>query len=90
MDHIIKIQKISMKLHIPLSQMGCIFDSISAERSDLPTNKCPGYVSKPSDDETSVLEFWGMWSAPSIPLFSDPLGPGVVVPVISLMLNRTV
>ena len=39
---------------------------------------CLGYDSKPSDGEAWVLEIWGMWSTPSLPL---PLWPGVVVPV---------
>ena len=34
---------------------------------------------KPSDDEASVLELWGMWSTPSLPLLPGPLSPGVVV-----------
>ena len=27
-----------------------------------------------------MLEFWGMWSTPSLPLLPGPLWPGVVVP----------
>ena len=34
-----------------------------------------------SDGEASVLEFWGMWSTPSLLLFPVPLRPRVIVPV---------
>ena len=36
---------------------------------------------KSSDVEAPVLEFWGMWSSPSLPFLPDPLWPRVVVPV---------
>ena len=42
---------------------------------------CPRYDTKPSDSEASVLDLWGMWSVPSLPLLSGLLCPGVVVPV---------
>ena len=46
-------------------------DCISAEELD-PTNECPGYDTKPSDDEVPVmLELWGMWSTPSLPLLPE-------------------
>ena len=46
-----------------------------------PTNKCPGYDAKQSDGEVpAVLELWGMWSTPSLPLLPGPLWPGVVAP----------
>ena len=45
-----------------------------------PTNKCPGYYTKPSDGKAPVLELWGMGSTPSLPLLPGPLWPGVVVP----------
>ena len=36
-------------------------------------NKCPGY-DKQSDGEAPVmLELWGMWSTPSLPLLPGPL-----------------
>ena len=39
------------------------------------------YDTKQSDDEAPVmLELWGMWSTPSLPLLPGPLWPGVVVP----------
>ena len=34
-----------------------------------------------SDGEAQVLEFWLMWSTPLLPLLSDPLWYGAVVPV---------
>ena len=53
-------------------------DCISAERKDT-HNKYPDM--KQSDGEASVLELWGMWSSPSLPLLPGPLWPRVVVPV---------
>ena len=39
-------------------------------------NKCPGYVTRQSDDEAPVIqELWGMWSTPSFPLLPAPLWP---------------
>ena len=44
-------------------------------------NECPGYGTKQSDSEVSVmLELWGKWSTPSLPLLPGPLWPGVVAP----------
>ena len=37
------------------------------------------YDTKPSDDEVQVLESWGIWNTPSLPLLSGPLWPEVVV-----------
>ena len=35
---------------------------------------CPGYDTKQSDGEVPVmLEFWGMWSIPLLPLLPGPL-----------------
>ena len=46
-----------------------------------PLHKCPGYDTKQSDSEASVmLEVWRMWSTPSLPLLPGPLWPGVVAP----------
>ena len=39
------------------------------------------YDTKPSDGEGSVLQFWGMWSIPSLQLLQGPLCSGVVVHV---------
>ena len=37
-------------------------------------NECPGYDTKLSDGEIPVmLEVWGMWSTPLLPLFLGPL-----------------
>ena len=55
-------------------------DCTSAEEQD-PTNECPRYVTKQSDDEVPVmLGPWGIRSTPSLPLLPDPLWPGVVAP----------
>ena len=42
-------------------------------------NKCPGYDTKQSDGVVLViLEFWGLWSTPSLPLLQGPLWSGMV------------
>ena len=44
-------------------------------------NKCSGYDTKQSDGEASVmLELWGMWSTPSLPLLSGSFWSGVGAP----------
>ena len=40
---------------------------------DPTSNEYPGYGTKPSDGEDSVLELWGMWSTPSLLLLPGPL-----------------
>ena len=66
------------------------------------SNECPGYDTKQSDGEVSVmLELWGMWSTLSLALLPGSLWLGVVAPdrVLSMgqielncviMLNRIV
>ena len=55
-------------------------DCVSAEGQDSP-NECPGYDTKQSDSEATVLlEIWGMRSTPSLLLLPGPLWPGVVAP----------
>ena len=34
-----------------------------------------------NDGEALVREIWGIWNTPSLPLFSDPLYPGVVASI---------
>ena len=46
----------------------------------LPSN-CPGYDTKLSDGDASVLKLWRMWSTPLFPLLQDPLLWRVVVSV---------
>ena len=44
---------------------------------------CPSpneYPEKYDDEVPVILELWGMWSPPSLPLLPGPLWPGVVVP----------
>ena len=49
-------------------------DYNSAEEYDPPPNECPAYDTKQSDREIPVmLELWGMWSTPSLPLFPGPV-----------------
>ena len=44
-------------------------------------NKCPVYDTKQSDDHVpAMLELWGMWSTPLLPLLPGQLWPGVVAP----------
>ena len=44
-------------------------------------NECPGYDTKQSDGEASViLELWGMRCTPLLPLLPGPLWPRVVAP----------
>ena len=44
-------------------------------------HECPGYDTKQSDGEVPVmLEVWGMWSNPLLPLLTGPLWPGMVAP----------
>ena len=44
-----------------------------------PSDDCPGYDTKQSDVEVPVmLELWGIWSTPSLPLLPGLLWPGVV------------
>ena len=44
-------------------------------------NNYPRYDIKPSDSEALVmLELWGMWITPSLPLLPNPLWPGEVAP----------
>ena len=51
---------------------------ISTEGYD-PANECPRYDTQQSDCEAQVLELWGIWNTPSLPLLLDPLRPGLVV-----------
>ena len=44
-------------------------------------HECSAYDTKQSDGEVPVmLEFWGMWSTPSLPLLPGPLQPRMVAP----------
>ena len=45
-----------------------------------PIAECPSYDTKQFGGEAPVLELWGMWSTPSLPLLPGPLWPGVVAP----------
>ena len=55
-------------------------DCISTVGKDS-SKECPRYDTKQSDGEVPVmLELWGIWSTPSLPLLPDPLGLGVIAP----------
>ena len=46
-----------------------------------PPQKCPGYDTKQSDGEVSImLKLWGMQSTPLLPSISGPLMLGVAAP----------
>ena len=56
-------------------------DYISAEGLDHPLlNECLRYNIKQFDGEVPVLEIWGIWSTPSLPLLPGLLCPRVVAP----------
>ena len=49
-------------------------DCITAEGKDPPSKRCPWYDTKQSDGEAPVmLEYWRIWSTPSLPSFPGPL-----------------
>ena len=53
----------------------------AVEYTDCFSGERPGYDTQQSDGEVPVmLELWGIWSIPSLPLFPGPLWPGVVAP----------
>ena len=61
---------------------------ISAEGKDSP-NECPGYSIKQSNREApEVMELWGMWSTPLLPLLPGPLWPRVVAPDRALSMSQ--
>ena len=37
-------------------------------------------MTQQSDGKAPILELWGMWSTPSLPMLAGPLWPGVVAP----------
>ena len=48
-------------------------DCIFTEGQDPSSNGCPGYDTKQSDGAVPVmLDLWGMWSTPSLPLLPGP------------------
>ena len=58
-------------------------DCFTAEGQDPPPapNESPGYDTKQFDGEVPVmLELWGMWSTPSLPLLPGPVWAGMVIP----------
>ena len=44
-------------------------------------NECPGYDTKPGEGEAPVLELWGVWSTPSLPLLPVLLWPNMILHV---------
>ena len=63
-------------------------DYISAQQEDSP-NECPGYDTKQSDGEASVmLEPWGMQTTPSLPSLPGPLRLRVIAPNRALSMGQ--
>ena len=55
--------------------------TVSLQRGKIPSNDCPGYETKQSDVEASVMqEILGMLCIPSLPSFPGPFWAGVVAP----------
>ena len=72
--------KITSKQEIVTAQLaGALRYTVSLQRGKVPhpPNKCP--ATKPS--EAPVLELWGIWSTPSLPLLPGQFWPRMVVPV---------
>ena len=62
----------------PQSACGVDFaNCLNAEHS----SQCPWYFTKPFDEEPLILELYGMWRIPSLPLLSGPLWLRLIVPV---------
>ena len=77
----IKNDNKSYIIHVfaPLTGAVKYTDCTSAEGYPPTSNECPDYDTKQSDGEVPVmLGPWGIWSAPSLPLLSGQLWPGVV------------
>ena len=84
------VQRNNTKLHLSSVGRGCrIHPTASLQMGKTPPpTSVPGYDTKLPVGETPVLELWGMWSIPSLPLLQGPLWPGVVVPDSILSMNQ--
>ena len=51
-------------------------------------NDYPGYDTKQSHGEASVIEIWGEWSTFSLPLLPCPLWPGVFIRVRAICMGQ--
>ena len=71
-------------------QAGAVeYTDCNSEDKDDSSNKCPGYDTKQSDGEASVmLELWGSQNTPSRPSLPGLLGAGVVAPVSVLPMGQ--
>ena len=63
---------LSIKVSIRKKKSGNLFND-PCKTLPPPPSKCPGYDIKPSDCEAPALEFWRMWSIPSLPLLPGSL-----------------
>ena len=57
-----------------------IHPTASLQRGKTPPNEYLGYGLKQSDGEAPVLELWGMWHTPLLPLLPGWLWTGVLAP----------
>ena len=71
----------SSNVHCPVG-WGCRIHQLHLCRGVTPLpNDCPEYDTKQSDGEVLVmLEPWGIWSIPSLPLLPGSLWPGMLAP----------
>ena len=54
--------------------MHCTIHRLHLRTEVRPPNECPGYDTKQSHGEVPVmLDLWGIWSIPSLPLLPDSL-----------------
>ena len=81
-EGLLNISKISTKMKSNPVGWSCKIHRLHLCRGvKLPPHESPRYNFKPSDSEASgMLELWGMWSTPSLPLLPGPLWPGMVAP----------
>ena len=73
------ITAIGMCHFLPVHHFGMA--CLAGSKVNIQHNECPGYDTKQTDGETSVLlRLWGMQSTPSLPLLLGPLWSEVIVP----------
>ena len=74
-------QSYSKQKCYPVGSMGAGVPTPTLQRGKTPPYEYPGYDTKQSDGEVPLmLELWGMWSTPSLPLPPSPLWPEMEAP----------
>ena len=63
--------KVSLRRNIALSAVE--YTNGTLQKGEITTNEYPGYDTKSSESEAPELDIWGMWNAPSLPLFPGSL-----------------